>query len=109
MTSQKLIGFARKELDRLRYIYTPNDWYEYKHLNSKVGLVFVSCKLCLTGRNKLSIFMRFDNPEKAILAGFRCNKFSGKYNFLFNTTKNEITYILEHILPAETENETVVI
>lgn len=100
MTNRKLVGFARKELDRLGYIYTPKEWYEYKHLNSKAGIVFVSCKLALLGKNKLSIYMRFDNPKGALLAGFRCNEYTGKYNFPFNTTKNEITYILEHILPA---------
>jgi len=100
MTSQKLIEFARKELDRLGYIYTPKEWYEYKHLNSKAGIVFVSCKLACRGKNKLTIFMRFDNPKDALLVGFRCNEHTGKYNFHFNTTKSEITYVLEHILLA---------
>ena len=101
MTSSKLIDFTRKELGRLGYIRTSEEWYEYKHLNSRAGIVFVSCKLALIGKNKLSMFMRFDNPEDALLAGFQCNEYTGKYNFLFNTTKNEITYVLEHILSAE--------
>lgn len=102
ITAQKLIGFARKELNRLGFVETPDDWYEYKHLESKAGLVFVSCKLACRGqKNRLSIFMRFENPTAAIQAGFRCNEHSGKYNFHFNITKNEICYVLSHILPKE--------
>lgn len=98
MTSQKLIGFARQQLDKLGFIYTPDNWYEYKHPSSKAGLAFVSCKLACRGRqNRLTIFMRFDKPAKAISAGFDCNEHTGKYNFLFLTTKHEIKYALEHI------------
>ena len=72
--------------------------YDYYKTLPKIGGLNLSYTIGKSkGRYAVSIFMMFDNPEKAEKAGFHCNNYSGKYNYHLLTAQNQIEYVFEHI------------
>ena len=91
--------FAYKLMEeKFDCVETPEKFYNYTGYIPKIGVINISCRCIILGKeNKLHIFMSFENPEKAIAAGFECNPYSGKYNFLGITTQQRIREVFNHV------------
>ncbi len=74
---------------------THKEWHDYQKTGS-MGAVGVSVRNEKRWRRRgydVDVFGRFDNPDKAIAAGFTCNPYSGKHNFL-NVQPSQAEYIV---------------
>ena len=90
--------FAIEELEKNGFVENPSNFmYQYRGTIPDVGVVEVSCKMSLLGRNSLNIFICFKNPVEARKKGFKCNIHSGKYNFYQETTQRDIKRVIKHL------------
>lgn len=81
-------------LERCNFQTVENKMYDYYKILSRAGKLNLFFTLNKTkGQNTVSIFMAFDEPEKARIAGFDCNDYSGKFNFHILRTEREIDYV----------------
>ena len=95
--------FAIEELEKRGFVETPDCMYQYKGTIPDVGLINVSCKMSPLGKDKLTLFMCFDNPVKAREKGFKFNIHSGKYNCHFLTSQKEIKRTIQHLFEDNPE------
>lgn len=103
-----LLQYAEAELKEFGFVKGP-ETSSYQYIGqTKAGPIAVSI-IPDEGRarNKpasISLMMCFDNVEAALKAGFTCNQFSGKYNWMFTADKDEIYRIIAGLMPEKTQD-----
>ena len=82
--TEKLEKTIQEHLEKLGFIHSTQRRYDYYRQDPKageLGLIFDVGPGYDKRTITVTIFMMFDNPQKAIAAGYDCNPHSGKYNY----------------------------
>jgi len=98
MLKTKIEKMVKDYLDKYNYHTMKDKMYDYYKTLPRIGGINLSFTINKTkGKNTISIFIMFDEPEKANKNGFHCNSYSGKYNFPLLADQNQIEYVFNHI------------
>ena len=77
---------------------TPRNWHPYSKESraGEVGLTIRGEKRYKKRGYCVDIFAAFSEPKRATALNINCNPFSGKYNFLFIESEQELKYAIQH-------------